>query len=564
MVSLAPREVSLLIVETGVACLIALLSFVCPNSGDTVFGWVERRVANLARNRRLAILLVGLSAPALRLAVLPIAPIPSPYYHDEFSYLLAADTFASGRLTNPTHPMWEHFETFHVNQRPTYMSMYFPGQGMVLALGRALFGHPWFGVCLSTGAMCAAFCWMLQGWVGPGWAFVGSMLLVFRLGVHSYWMNSYWGGAVAAAGGALVLGALPRIVETLRLRDTLALAAGLSILALTRPYEGLVLAIPVALRLLVWLRAERHHMAAMVRRFVIPMVLSLLALGTALGYYNYRVCGSPFTTPYAVNRSAYAMAPYFLWQSPGPQPAHLHSAMRDLYVSVELPAFEKARTIAGLLDSVGTKMLAVTFFYLGPVLLVPLFLAPSILRDRRWRFLVLTGAFFVLGLLANAFFHRHYFAPATSLVFVIPLIGMRHLYRPPDKRQGSRRAAARMVAAASIVLFAVRVAWVPMVSSGGIPRAQVARQLEKAPGRQLAIVRYGPGHEPLGLEWVYNAADIDSARVVWARSISPEKDREIMRYFSGRTAWMIQPDFTPVVVSRIPPGSGGDLSPPEP
>ncbi len=539
------------------------LAFALPLAGSRAFGRVEQWFGRLARRQGLSVAVVGAAVLGVRLLLLPLQPVPQPFVHDEFSHLLAADTFASGRLTNPTHPMWVHLESFHISFVPTYMSMYFPGQGLILALGKVVFGDPWFGVWLSAALMCSAICWMLQGWLPPGWALLGGFLAAMRLGLFSYWMNSYYGGALPALGGALVLGALPRLMRRRRLRDTLWMGAGLAVLANTRPYEGLLIAVPVAVRLVVWMAGRsRPPLPVLLGRIVVPMTVLAATLAGAMAFYNYRVFLNPFTLPYQVNRAQYGVAQQFVWQPLLPTPAYRHKIMRDFYVSKQAADMKTARTLAGFAEKTVEKLGIGAFFFFGWALAAPLVFLPWAVRDRRIRFLVWTACLFAAGLSLNAWLLPHYAAPATCVLYALLLQAMRHLR---VRRSGGSRvglALIRAMVCTCVLLAGVRAFAAPLgiaVPRGpsmwygteplGLERASVLRQLEALPGRQLAIVRYTPEHDPLD-DWVYNAADIDGAKVVWARDMGATENEALIRYFKDRTVWLVQPDSTPPGISR--------------
>lgn len=516
-------------------------------SGSSAFQSLERAFGSLARRRGLATFAVGAAVIALRVALIPILGIPQPRWNDEFSYLLAADTFAHGRITNPTHPMWIHFESFHIIEHPTYMSMYPPAQGLVLAAGQLL-GHPWIGQLLVTAAMCSALCWMLQAWLPSRWALFGAVLAALRLGLLSYWMNTYWCAAVAALGGALVLGAWPQLRRCPSIGKSLILAFGLVVLANSRPYEGFVFAVPIAFAMLFWL-AGRNHPAPRVTLFqvVLPILGTLLLAAVATGYYYYRVTGDPLRLAYQVNRETYATAPYFIWQTPRPAPVYRHAVVRSLY-EWELAEFEKYRTFGGYLSGLGWKLKSWWQFYLGPLLTVPLLALPWVVRQRKMRLPLLICAALAAGFAVQTWTLAHYFSPATCVLYLLLVQSMRHLshWSRANRPLGKMWVRAIPVVAYAMILLRVTAAGThiriePAWPRGNLERAMILRQLQQLPESQLVIVRYGPHHD-FDREWVYNEADIDGAKVVWARDMGRSDNQELLDYFRDRKVWSVEGD----------------------
>ena len=534
-----------------------------PKPPSPVFCSVESWFRKLARRRALSVVAVGLATLFLRTVLIPVLGIPEPAAHDEFSYLLAADTFAHGRMTNPTHPMWIHFESFHILQQPTYMSKYPPAQGVVLAVGELL-GHPWIGQLLVTALMCSALCWMLQGWVPPTWALLGSVLAMLRVGILSYWMNGYWCASVVALGGALVLGAFPRIKRRLRVRDALVMATGLVVLATSRPYEGLVFSIPFAIALFVWLVGPgRPAFSKSFTHVVAPIALTLSFAAWVNGYYNYRVTGNPFLMPYQVYENTYGYTPSFLWQRPAPEPTYRHEVMRKFYHAI-FQDYQQKRTLKGFLEFEGSKIVGAWAFFFGAALSIGLLSLPWILRDRRMHFPLIAGSLFLSGVAGETWYWPHYLAPATGLAFLIAIQGMGHLsfwhWRGRDVGIELVRSIPLICVALVILRVAAIVAHAPLEPSwprGDLLRAGILKSLENSPGEHLILIHYRPDHIP-DREWVYNPADIDHSKAVWARDIGERDNQKLLQYFRNRTVWSVDPDELPIRLVPVLPAPALD------
>jgi hypothetical protein len=166
---------------------------------------------------------------------------------------------------------------------------------------------------------------------------------------------------------------------------------------------------------------------------------------------------------------------------------------------------------------------------------------PGVLARRSFRFVFVSTSAVVGATLLTAGSFPHYAAPVAPLLYVGLGAALAHLHRKA-KQTGSINLARVVVL---LLVFYGSVLMVPAsahrygaFASG---RAAILYQLESLPEQSLVFVKYGPTHN-IHEEWVYNRADIDGAKVVWARSMSAVRNQQLIDYFPGRKAWSLEPD----------------------
>jgi hypothetical protein len=520
--------------------------------------WIEGYGARLARRTVWSMAALALLPVALRLLLLWHHPAPSPDVYDEFSHLLQADTLRHFHLANPTHPMHRFFETFFALQEPSYSSIYPIGQGLALAIGWTLFGHPWAGVLLAMAAFCALCYWMLRAWTTPNWALLGGCLAVCEFGPLNRWTNSYFGGFVPAAAGCLVFGALPRLRAGARRRDAILLGVGLSLHLLTRPYETIFLAIAVALYFLPAARQPAERRALL--RLAPAMALAVVPALAIMLLQNKQVTGSWTTLPEMASQYQYGAPGSLTFQAPA-EPHRPLTPQQALDYKMELSFRTGPETLAAYLERLEYRVRYYRFFFYAPLYLA---LAVFLFGIRDYRTLWVPLALLTLALGVNFFplFQLHYIAAGTCLFVLMSVAGLERLSRLTVRGTPAGAQCAAMIvmlcAAQFVFWYGMHVfdgaevsigarafeTWDSINHASPERRIFVNRELERLPGKLLVFVRYYPQHI-FQEEWVYNAADIDGARVVWARDLGADENQELLRYYPDRTPLLLEPDFSP-------------------
>jgi len=519
-----------------------------------VVGQLIRGYQRLAKREMLACAVILILPLVLRAALLPWFPVPQPAAHDEFSYLLAADTYTHGRLTNPTPLFWQHFETFHVLMQPTYQSKYQPLQGLVLAFGQKFLGQPWAGVYLSAALVCASICWMLQGWIASDLALLGALFFALRVGILSYWMNSYFGGAVPGIGGALALGAVARIWRRAQFHHSVTWALGISMVVLSRPYDAAVLAFATAAMVLWFLHKSGTPVRALCMRVALPALIVLLICAAGVAYNNRRVTGDVLTLPYQAHERQYAVASAFAMIPPRTEPEYRHKVLRQYWADWQVDVWNSARAHPILVRLVNLYTV-VSFFFPFWILFIPVLLCPYDLKTPQERVTVLLLLAMLIMVAPLILVKPHYVAIFVGLLYLRFLHSLIRLWswQPWGKPVG--RSLGILLVGLLVGDFCNNTFGVLRkgVEVSGFTRGRdsVVQQLENQPGRHLVMLRYAADHNPHD-EWVYNTADVDASAIVWAREMGPEQDRPFIDYFRDRRVWLLEPDQSPPKLSPYP------------
>jgi hypothetical protein len=510
--------------------------------------------------------LIGIATCALQSYIWG-KPIPS--VHDEFSYLLAADTYRHGRWANPTPPLWWMFETIHELMKPTYASKYPPGQGLFLAAGWILGGHPAVGVWLGIGLACGATTWMLRAYVPRWWAVLGGLLMASRLGLGE-WGWCYMGGGVAAAGGALFIGGWSRVLQRPRPLPATIMASGLVLLAISRPFEGLVLCVPVAVATFVRLVRARLSVALLARTAILPAAAVLIPSGVLLGYYNYRVTEHVFRLPYVEHALQYDVAPPLLIQNQFPTPKYRHRTIGQLHVEFELGDYLSGQIREFWLERLGRRLVGFWRMFIGYGLSIAILGLPyALLKSRRTRFALMAGLV-VFGVVATleTWGPPHYTAPAVPLLYLLIVQGFRGLTLStaslwPTAQWLSRiwLAGCLLAPAGSLAypihtkVFAFADAQMPawmarelkkwlvhkVPPAWAVSREKIIDDLRRKGGKHLVFVAYEPEHS-CHEEWVYNEADLPNAAILWARDMGPEWNARLIEAYPNREPLQLRVD----------------------
>ena len=270
-------------------------------------------------------------------------------------------------------------------------------------------------------------------------------------------------------------------------------------------------------------------------------------------HYNQVITGHPLRLPYQVHESTYDSIPLFLFQQEGPDRTYRHQVMQDFHRDWYREVFTTTR--ADLLQLIATRISTLYSFLVGTWFTWPLLAFPYMLR-RPGTILATTICLLVtLTLLTTVWLHPHYAAPLVPALMLLITQGLRTWHLLPGPTQSARQTLVRSIPRLTIISCVLSCLLALYLSRGDYwftQKSRIEQQLIRDGGQHLILVEYSPQHNK-HVEWVANKANLTTTPTLWARSMTPEKDRRLLAAFPRHTHWRLRADSSNPQLERIRP-----------
>jgi hypothetical protein len=364
-----------------------------------------------------------------------------------------------------------------------------------------------------------------------------------------------------------VFGALPRLIQSWNRRDAVLLGLGIGIHCIARQFESMLLLACIILYATRLLRSRE-----LLKK--VPRV-SVYAMAAAAPFFvltllqNKAVTQNWFTLPEQLSQYQYGV-PTSLTFQPVPQPHVPLTPQQELDY--------RAQTLSHGLqpDSLSRFLLRLEFrvryyrFFFFPALYLGVFAFLLALKERRLLYVVGALAIFALGTNLFPYLLPHYLSAVTCFFILIAIIGLERLSKLQVRKLAIGAGAAKILALICLAHFlmwygchlfensAIAAALEPFETwdaiNHGDPhgRNAVNRQLAAIPGKLLVLVQYSPRHI-FQNEWVWNAADLDASRIIWARDLGATENTKLIAQYPNRQLLLLEPDLRPPKLERYSP-----------
>jgi hypothetical protein len=210
--------------------------------------------------------------------------------------------------------------------------------------------------------------------------------------------------------------------------------------------------------------------------------------------------------------------------------------------------------------------------FLGVLLTIPFIGGITALRCRRLQLPIVVIGISIGSSLTATWLIPHYLAPILPLILLFVMEGFRRLYASRSADRLRSRFVMSLIGLYFCIAFYQVIAFVNLsirkppianfAQEWAWEREKIRQELLQTAENHLVIVHYAPNHAASPAEWVYNDADIDASRIVWAREMDPASNRKLLDYYQGRRMWFLLADAKPPKLIEINPSTGRPISEP--